>query len=124
MKQPLFLLAASLVALPALAAGPVGFNAPAANNVATTPNGVTTVAQVLENAPDDAIVTLRGRFTEHVRGDDYVFVDEKGTKIRAELDDDKDLSMVKKDALVEITAEVDRDWTNSVDIEVLSARPL
>lgn len=124
MKQPLFLLAASLVALPALAAGPVGFNAPAANNVATTPNGVTTVAQVLENAPDDAIVTLRGRFTEHVRGDDYVFVDEKGTKIRAELDDDKDWSMVKKDALVEITAEVDRDWTNSVDIEVLSARPL
>ena len=96
MKQPLFLLAASLVALPALAAGPVGFNAPAANNVATTPNGVTTVAQVLENAPDDAIVTLRGRFTEHVRGDDYVFVDEKGTKIRAELDDDKDWSMVKK----------------------------
>ena len=124
MKQPLFLLAASLVALPALAAGPVGFNAPAANNVATTPNGVTTVAQVLENAPDDAIVTLRGRFTEHVRGDDYVFVDEKGTKIRAELDDDKDWTMVKKDALVEITAEVDRDWTNSVDIEVLSARPL
>lgn len=124
MKQPLFLLAASLVALPALAAGPVGFNAPAANNVATTPNGVTTVAQVLENAPDDAIVTLRGRFTEHARGDDYVFVDEKGTKIRAELDDDKDWSMVKKDALVEITAEVDRDWTNSVDIEVLSARPL
>lgn len=124
MKQPLFLLAASLVALPALAAGPVGFNAPAANNVATTPNGVTTVAQVLENAPDDAIVTLRGRFTEHVRGDDYVFVDEKGNKIRAELDDDKDWSMVKKDALVEITAEVDRDWTNSVDIEVLSARPL
>ena len=124
MKQPLFLLAASFVALPALAAGPVGFNAPAANNVATAPNGVTTVAQVLENAPDDAIVTLRGRFTEHVRGDDYVFVDEKGTKIRAELDDDKDWSMVKKDALVEITAEVDRDWTNSVDIEVLSARPL
>lgn len=124
MKQPLFLLAASLVALPALAAGPVGFNAPAANNVATTPNGVTTVAQVLENAPDDAIVTLRGRFTDHVRGDDYVFVDEKGTKIRAELDDDKDWSIVKKDALVEITAEVDRDWTNSVDIEVLSARPL
>lgn len=124
MKQPLFLLAASLVALPALAAGPVGFNAPAANNVATAPNGVTTVAQVLESAPDDAIVTLRGRFTEHVRGDDYVFVDEKGTKIRAELDDDKDWSMVKKDAFVEITAEVDRDWTNSVDIEVLSARPL
>lgn len=124
MKQHLFLLAASLVALPALAAGPTGFNAPAANNVATAPNGVTTVAQVLENAPDDAIVTLRGRFTEHVRGDDYVFVDEKGTKIRAELDDDKDWSMVKKDALVEITAEVDRDWTNSVDIEVLSARPL
>lgn len=124
MKQPLFLLAASLVALPALAAGPTGFNTPAANNVATAPNGVTTVAQVLENAPDDAIVTLRGRFTEHVRGDDYVFVDEKGTKIRAELDDDKDWSMVKKDALVEITAEVDRDWTNSVDIEVLSARPL
>lgn len=124
MKQPLFLLTASLIVLPALAAGPVGFNVPAENNVAITPNGVTTVAQVLEKAPDNAIVTLRGRFMEHVRGDDYVFVDEKGTKIRAELDNDKDWSMVKKDALVEITAEVDRDWTNSVDIEVLSARPL
>ena len=116
---------ASLVALPALAAGPVGFNAPAPAQGFTSPaNGVTTVADILASAPDDAIVTLRGRFTEHVRGDDYVFTDEKGTKIRAELDDDKDWSMVKKDALVEITAEVDRDWTNSVDIEVLSAKPL
>ena len=125
MKQRFLLLVASLVALPALAAGPVGFNAPAPAQGFTSPaNGVTTVADIIANAPDDAIVTLRGRFTEHVRGDDYVFTDEKGTKIRAELDHDKDWSMVKKDALVEITAEVDRDWTNSVDIEVLSAKPL
>lgn len=125
MSVRLLALATALIALPALAVGPQRFVNPAP----AAPQGfgntaVTTVDQVLKEAKDDSIVTLRGRFTEHVNGDDYVFTDEAGRTIRAELDHDKDWSMVKKDAPVEIRAEVDRDWNNSVDLEVLSAKPL
>lgn len=125
MSARLFALATSLIALPALAAGPQGFGNPAPAAPQDFGNAdVTTVDQVLKEAKDDAIVTLRGRFTEHVNGDDYVFTDDAGRTIRAELDHDKDWSMLKKDAPVEIRAEVDRDWNNSVDLEVLSAKPL
>ena len=72
---------------------------------------------------DHQIVTLRGKFTEHVRGDKYVFTDDKGASIRAELDHDRDWSMITKDAPVEIRAEVDKDWTE-IELDVLSAKPL
>ena len=60
---------------------------------------------------------------EHVRGDKYVFTDDKGASIRAELDHDRDWSMITKDAPVEIRAEVDKDWTE-IELDVLSAKPL
>lgn len=93
--------------------GPKGFD--------TEP--ATTVAAVLESGKDHQIVTLRGKFTEHVRGDKYVFTDDKGASIRAELDHDRDWSMITKDAPVEIRAEVDKDWTE-IELDVLSAKPL
>ena len=74
MKKTLAALAGALVALPVLAAGPQGF---AAAPQAQGPKGfdtepTTTVAAVLESGKDHQIVTLRGKFTEHVRGDKYV----------------------------------------------------
>ena len=125
MKKTLAALAGTLVALPVLAAGPQGF---AAAPQAQGPKGfdtepATTVAAVLESWKDHQIVTLRGKFTEHVRGDKYVFTDDKGASIRAELDHDRDWSMITKDAPVEIRAEVDKDWTE-IELDVLSAKPL
>ena len=112
MKKTLAALAGALVALPVLAAGPQGF--------AAAPQAV---AAGLESGKDHQIVTLRGKFTEHVRGDKYVFTDDKGASIRAELDHDRDWSMITKDAPVEIRAEVDKDWTE-IELDVLSAKPL
>ena len=117
MKKTLAALAGALVALPVLAAGPQGF---AAAPQAQGPKGFDTV---LESGKDHQIVTLRGKFTEHVRGDKYVFTDDKGASIRAELDHDRDWSMITKDAPVEIRAEVDKDWTE-IELDVLSAKPL
>lgn len=111
------------------AAGPTGFDAPAAASAdARAPQGfgpteVTTVKWVLENGTDDQVVLLRGKFTEHIKGEKYEFVDEAGGAITAELDNDRDWSMVKKGAPMEIRAEIDRDWNNT-KIEVRSARPL
>ena len=120
MKKTLAALAGALVALPVLAAGPQGF---AAAPQAQDTEPATTVAAVLESGKDHQIVTLRGKFTEHVRGDKYVFTDDKGASIRAELDHDRDWSMITKDAPVEIRAEVDKDWTE-IELDVLSAKPL
>lgn len=82
-----------------------------------------TVKQVLENAADKDVVTLRGRFTKHLKGDKYEFVDETGGAIAAELDDDRDWSMVRKDALMEIRAKVDREWRRT-KLDVKAARPV
>lgn len=129
MKKTLIALGAAFAALPVLAAGPQGFApVPQAQAQAQGPKGfdaapLTTVAALLDSAKDHQIVTLRGKFTDHIKGDKYVFTDEKGATIKAELDTDKDWSMITKDAPVEIRAEVDKDW-NSTKLEVISAKPL
>lgn len=127
MKKTLIALSAAFAALPVLAAAPQGF-APVSQAQVQGPKGfdtapLTTVAAVLDSAKDHQIVTLRGKFTDHIKGDKYVFTDEKGATIKAELDNDKDWSMITKDAPVEIRAEVDKDW-NSTKLEVISAKPL
>ena len=120
--------ALAFAAAPAVqAAGPTGFDAPASAE-ARAPQGfgnnkVTTVQWVLENGADDQVVVLRGKFTQHLRGDKYEFEDEACTAITAELDHDRDWSMVKKDAPMEIRAEIDRDW-NRTKLDVRSAKPL
>lgn len=127
MKKTLIALGAALAALPVLAAPPQGFDA-APQSAVQGPKGfdaapVSTVTHVLNTAKDHQIVTLRGKFTEHIKGDKYVFTDNEGNSIKAELDDDKDWSMISKDAPVEIRAEVDKDWNNT-KLEVISAKPL
>ncbi|MDO5530862.1 NirD/YgiW/YdeI family stress tolerance protein [Sutterella sp.] len=121
--------ALSLAAMPAAqAGGPQGFEMHHPEAHARAPQGfghgqLVTVDWVLKNGSDDQMVTLRGRFTEHIRGDKYEFVDEQGNGITAELDHDRDWSMVHRGALVEISAEIDRDW-NRTELDVRSARPL
>ncbi len=119
---------AAFVAAPAAyAAGPAGFE-PSGRPASTAPQGFgveapNTVADVLENGRDDQRVVLKGKFTKHIRGDKYEFTDASGKSIAAELDDDRDWSMIVKDQPVEIRAKVDRDWT-STELEVKSARAI
>ncbi|MDO5530861.1 NirD/YgiW/YdeI family stress tolerance protein [Sutterella sp.] len=124
--------ALALAAMPAAqAAGPQGFNGPQAAPhapAASGPQGFghdgpVTVAWVKDKGTDDQVVTLRGRFTEHLRGEKYTFVDEQGGSITAELDNDRDWSMIQRGAPVEIRAEIDRDFTGTT-LDVRSARPL
>ena len=86
----------------------------------TTP---TTVENVIKNGADDEYVILRGRFTSHIKSDKYEFQDEAGGVITAELDHDRNWSMVHRGKLMEIRAKVDRDW-NSTKLDVKSAKPL
>ena len=81
------------------------------------------IEEVRKNSYDEQLVVLRGRFTRQVTHDKYEFTDEKGNKIIAELDDDRDWSHVAKDALVDILAEVDRS-KKKVELEVLQAKPV
>ena len=127
MKKTLIALGAAFAAMPVFAGHPHGFDA-ASQAAVQGPKGfdagpVSTVTHVLNTAKDHQIVTLRGKFTGHIKGDKYVFTDTEGNSIKAELDDDKDWSMITKDAPVEIRAEVDKDW-NSTELEVISAQPL
>ena len=89
---------------------PQGFAAPA----------VTTIANVKADARDDSIVTLRGMFVERLEKDKYLFRDEAGSTIVAELSDDRSWSHVVKDKVMTVTAEVDREWTG-VEIDVIRA---
>lgn len=123
MKKTLAALAGALVALPVLAAGPQGF---AAAPQAQGPKGfdtepATTVAAVLESGKDHQIVTLRGKFTEHVRGDKYVLHRRQGCLHQGRARHDRDWSMITKDAPVEIRAEVDNELDRN-RLDVLSAK--
>ena len=63
------------------------------------------------------------RSQEHVRSDKYLFTDEAGDTIVAELDDDKDWSHVSRNAPCEISAKVDKDW-NRIELDVKRVTPL
>ncbi len=53
----------------------------------------------------------------------YEFTDTNGDTIACELDDDRNWSHVKKDALVEISAEIDKGYTK-LELEVFEVRPV
>ena len=84
---------------------------------------LTSIKEVKDHSVDDQLVCVRGRFTEWLKGDKYWFVDEAGEGIETELDDDYDWSHIRKDQLVEIFAEVDKDSFN-VELQVIRAKPL
>ena len=73
---------------------------------------------VVDEAPDDMTVRLRGRLTESVDEEWYVFEDETGT-IRARIDDDVfSPDQFHEGIEVEIMGEVDKDDGESTVIEV------
>ena len=109
-----------LAAQAASGAAPQGFDAPAAAQTSQDkapqgfgPTTPTTVENVIKNGADD----------EYVKSDKYEFQDEAGGVITAELDHDRNWSMVHRGKLMEIRAKVDRDW-NSTKLDVKSAKPL
>ena len=124
-----FLIASVLcaaLATSAMAAGPAGFNDAAATYgqpQGFSLNEMSDIATLKKNAYDDQLVTIKGRFTKQLTKDKYEFTDTKGQTIVVELDDDRNWSHIRKDALVEIVAEVDKDFM-SIELNCINARPL
>ena len=81
--------------------------------------GGTTVKEVLGRAPDDAWVTLRGRITQKVGHEKYLFTD--GTdQITVDIDDKYfpyDTPITPK-TNIEISGEVDKEFIGSTKIDV------
>lgn len=109
----------------ALQAAPQGFeSAPAGPQGFDPVNVPKSVAEVKKNGYDDQHVVLKGRFTKQLSREKFEFTDDTGT-IVAELDDDRNWSHIRKDAPVEITAEIERERLGTViELDVKSARAL
>jgi len=79
---------------------------------------LTTVAQVLKNAADDQMVTLRGKLTKKLRKEHYEFTDNTGT-IRVEIDDRHFYNTKITDkTVVEIYGEMEKEFMKSPEIDV------
>lgn len=118
-------LCAFAVPFAAVAAGPSGFDNQARPGA---PQGFThqkmdSIAQLKSDAKDDQIVVIDGRFTKQIKKEKYKFTDAKGDTILVDLDDEKNWSHVQKDAKVELTAEVDKDFT-STELDALEVKVL
>ncbi len=76
-----------------------------------------TVAEALKMKDDQAVV-LKGHIEKALGGDKYSFKDETGT-IVVEIDEDDWRGVtVKPDNLVQISGEIDKDWTSlKVDVK-------
>lgn len=118
-------LCALAVPFAAVAAGPTGFSgqdrpgAPQGFNL----EKMASISQLKSQAKDDQVVVIEGRFTKQIEKDKFEFTDAKGQTILVELDDDRNWSHVRKDALVELTAEVDKDFT-STELDALEVKAL
>nr|DAV89517.1 MAG TPA: periplasmic protein [Caudoviricetes sp.] len=118
-------LCALAVPFAAVAAGPTGFSgqdrpgAPQGFNL----EKMASISQLKSQAKDDQVVVIEGRFTKQIEKDKFEFTDAKGQTILVELDDDRNWSHVRKDALVELTAEVDKDFT-STELDALQVKAL
>lgn len=93
-----------------------GFNGPVANSA-------NTVAAALK-APDDSMVSLRGKITRQLGHEKYEFVDNTGS-IVIEIDDDKwyGISVSPNDE-IEIYGEVDYKALRNNEVEVKSLKKL
>lgn len=118
-------LCALAVPFAAVATGPTGFSgqdrpgAPQGFNL----EKMASISQLKSQAKDDQVVVIEGRFTKQIEKDKFEFTDAKGQTILVELDDDRNWSHVRKDALVELTAEVDKDFT-STELDALQVKAL
>ena len=124
MKKALLASALMTLVVPVcMAAGPVGFGDSPTNYgqpQGFSLNPMSDIATLKKNAYDDQLVTIKGRFTKQLTKDKFEFTDTKGQTIVVELDDDRNWSFI---ALVEIVAEVDKDFM-SIELECINARNL
>lgn len=116
----------AVMPLAANAAQPQGFASQPA--MGTAPQGfsvdqLTSVKAIRDKGRDEQMVVLMGRFTKQLGRELYEFTDTNGDTIACELDDDRNWFHVKKDALVEISAEIDKGYTK-LELEVIEARPI
>lgn len=100
-----------------------GYTGPSANGGYTSSNaGAQNVAYVKKHAKTldsrDSIVVLTGHIVKYYGDEKYLFQDNSGT-IKADIDDD-DARMIKFNSktLVKITAEVDDDFMESIELDV------
>lgn len=89
-------------------AAPAGFGAPSAPT--------NTIAQLLQNGMDEQRVSVTGRLTNFLGGENYEFSDDTG-RILIQLDDDRNWGHLQKGALITIFGELDREY-NNVKIDV------
>jgi uncharacterized protein (TIGR00156 family) len=82
-----------------------------------------TVADLLAHGKDDQYLTLRGRITQYLGDEDYLFVDPTGS-IRLEIDHDKFPrdKQVGADTMIEITGEYEKKMIGHSKVEVNSMR--
>jgi len=77
-----------------------------------------TVEWIVNEAPNDSPVIVKGRLVESLGDNEYVFEDETGT-VQVEIDDDVlSPDQFQAGVEVEIVGEVDRDQEEGVEIEV------
>lgn len=100
-----------------------GFGGPVAQSGFTGTTSTVTVEQA-KQLPDDAWVTLRGNITQRLTEDNYIFKDSTG-EIQVDIDHDKWLGQkVSPTDLVEITGEVDKDWSKTeIDVKRIIVLP-
>lgn len=71
---------------------------------------LTSIAKIQQYGKDDDYVHIKGRFTNYLGDDKYVFTDFTGLTIVVELDDDFNWSQFSKNELIEIFGELDKDF--------------
>lgn len=89
----------------------------------TGPGIAASTVAAAKDAPDDTRVRLRGKLSQHLGGDRYVFRDASGS---LHVDIDADLwqgQSIGADDLVELDGEIDKDWT-SLELDVDRIRKL
>lgn len=125
MKRTLFILATVTCLSTAAFAAPSGFEQQQTSGVPgfTLNQTERQLSDIIKNAYDDEIVTVRGRLTKQLNKDLYEFVSADNQKILVELDDDMPWTHIAKDQLILITGEVDRDAYN-IKIDVKQATPI
>ena len=128
MSKKMNTLLASLAAVAAMAIALPAAAAPRASPRSRVRRGSNSRVSTLSppsraDGRDEQVVVLKGRFTKQLTKEKFGFTDAKGDTIVCELDDDRDWSMIREDALVEIRAEIDKDFMH-MKLEVESARPL
>ncbi len=124
MKRTLFILATATCLSTVAFAAPDGFDGQAPKVPTFAQNQAERqLSDVIKNAYDDEIVTVRGRLTKQLNKDLYEFVSVDNNKIAVELDDDMPWTHIAKDQLILITGEVDRK-ANNIKIDVKQATPI